>query len=130
MLEGVALNARWMQQPVERFCRRRLDPIAFIGGGALSPLWAQTFADVLQREIRVVADPVHANVRGAAFLAGIALGELTAEDVPQRVSVTDAYIPDTGRAALYDGLFAEFVKIYKATKPIYARLNRGARSSA
>ena len=82
VLEGVALNARWMQQPVERFCLRRLDPLAFIGGGALSPLWAQTFADVLQREIRVVADPVHANVRGAAFLAGIALGELTAEDVP------------------------------------------------
>jgi len=129
VLEGVALNARWMQQPVERFCGRRLDPIAFIGGGALSPLWAQTFADVLQREIRVVADPVHANVRGAAFLAGIALGELTAQDVPARVPVAETYVPDARRAALYDGLFAEFVKIYKATKPIYARLNRRTRSS-
>ncbi len=85
MLEGVALNARWMQRYVEKFCGGRLDPIRFIGGGALSPLWSQTFADVLQREILAVADPVHANVRGAAFLAGIALGELTAEDVPQRV---------------------------------------------
>ena len=68
-------------------------------------------------------------MRGAAFLAGIALGELTAEDVPARVPVAEAYVPDSGRAALYDGLFAEFVKIYKATKPIYARLNRGTRSS-
>jgi xylulokinase len=129
VLEGVALNARWMQQPVERFCGRRLEPLAFIGGGALSPLWAQTFADVLQREIRADADPLHANVRGAAFLAGIALGELTAEDVPARVQVAQAYLPDERRAALYDGLFEEFVKIYKATKPIYARLNRGTRSS-
>ncbi len=129
VLEGVALNTRWMQQPVERFCGRRLDPIAFIGGGALSSLWAQTFADVLRREIRAVADPVHANVRGAAFLAGIALGELTADDVPARVQVADTYVPDSRRAALYDGRFKEFVKIYKATKPIYARLNRGTRSS-
>lgn len=129
VLEGVALNARWMQQPVERFCGRRLEPIAFIGGGALSPLWAQTFADVLRREIRTDADPMHANVRGAAFLAGIALGELTAEDVPARVRVAASYVPDPARAALYDRLFAEFVKIYKATKPIYARLNRGTRSS-
>ena len=74
--------------------------------------------------------PVHANVRGAAFLAGIALGELTAEDVTARVPVTEAYVPDARRAALYDGLFAEFVKIYKATKPIYGRLNRGTRSSS
>lgn len=129
VLEGVALNARWMHQHVERFCKARLDPIAFIGGGALSPLWSQIFADVLQREIRASADPVHANVRGAAFLAGIALGKLTAEDVPARVATAAAFTPDAGRAALYDRLFAEFVKIYKATKPIYARLNRASRSS-
>ena len=131
VLEGVALNARWMQQPVERFCRRRLDPIAFIGGGALSPLWAQTFADVLQREIRAVADPVHANVRGAAFLAGIALGELDRGRRPgARSASRTRTFPTARRAALYDDLFAEFVKIYKATKPIYARLNRGTRSTS
>ncbi len=129
VLEGVALNARWMQQHVERFCGGALDPVRFIGGGALSPLWAQIFADVLRREIRAVADPVHANVRGAAFLAGIALGELTADDVPDRVGVAATFRPDPARAARYDPLFAEFVKIYKATKPIYARLNRGTRSS-
>lgn len=129
VLEGVALNARWMQRYVETFCGGPLDPIRFIGGGALSPLWAQIFADVLRREIRAVEDPVHANVRGAAFLAGIALGELTAEDVPTRVGVAATYRPDPARAERYDALFDEFVKIYKATKPIYARLNRRTRSS-
>lgn len=123
VIEGVALNARWMQQPVERFCGRRLDPIAFIGGGALSPLWAQVFADVLGREVRAVADPVHANVRGAAFLAGIALGEMSAGDVPARVRIAGRFSPDPARSVVYDRLFAEFVKVYKATKPIYRRLN-------
>lgn len=123
VMEGVALNARWMQHHVERFCRRRLDPIAFIGGGALSPLWCQTFADVLQREIRAAADPVHANVRGAAFLAGIALGELRVEDVPRRVATAAVYRPDESRRALFDERYAALVKVYRATKPIYARLN-------
>ena len=48
-LEGVALNTRWMQHYVERFTRRELDPLAFIGGGARSPLWCQVMADVLGR---------------------------------------------------------------------------------
>ena len=123
VIEGVALNTRWMQQPVEKFCGRRLDPIAFIGGGARSELWSQIFADVLGREIRAIADPVHANVRGAAFLAGIALGELRAEDVPARVRTAAVFTPDPARRELYDRLFAEFVKVYKATRPIYRRLN-------
>ena len=78
VLEGVALNARWMQQAVERFCRRRLDPIAFIGGGARSALWAQIMADVLGRRVQRVADPSSANLRGAALLAFTALGEIGA----------------------------------------------------
>ena len=64
-LEGVALNVRWMQGPVERFARRRLDPMAFVGGGARSELWCQIMADVLDREVRQIADPIDANVRGA-----------------------------------------------------------------
>ncbi len=129
VLEGVALNARWMQAAVERFCRRRLEPITFIGGGARSPLWCQIFADVLGREIRAAADPVHANVRGAAFLAGLALGELTVEEIPARVAIAATYTPDPANAGVYDDLYAAFVKLYKATKPIYARLNARTRSS-
>jgi xylulokinase len=130
VMEGVALNARWMQEPVERFCRRRLDPIAFIGGGATSPLWSQIFADVLQREIRATAEPVHANVRGAALLAAVALGELDIAAIPERVPVGAVYEPDGARAARYDELFAAFVAAYKATRPIYRRLNTPNRSPA
>lgn len=32
VFEGVALNTRWLLQAVERFTRRRLEPIRFIGG--------------------------------------------------------------------------------------------------
>ena len=86
-LEGVALNLRWMQGPVERFARRRLEPLAFVGGGARSELWCQIMADVLDREVRQIADPIDANVRGAALLAGLALDALSVDDIPGRVAV-------------------------------------------
>ena len=122
-LEGVALNLRWMQRPVERFAKRRLDPLAFVGGGARSELWCQIMADVLRREVRQVADPVDANVRGAALLAGLALGELRVEDIPGRVSVAASYRPRPETRATYDALFEAFRGLYKSTRRLYRRLN-------
>lgn len=123
VLEGVALNARWMLDGVERFVRQPFADLRFIGGGALSPLWCQIFADVLDRRILRVADPVNANVRGAAFLAGLALDELAPADIPARAPVDAAYDPDPATRATYDELSRELRALYKRTRGIYARLN-------
>jgi xylulokinase len=122
-LEGVALNLRWMQRPVERFAKRRLDPLAFVGGGARSPLWCQIMADVLDREVQQIADPVDANLRGAALLAGLALGELRVQDIPDRVAVAATYSPRTEHRATYDKLFEAFRGLYKSTRSLYRSLN-------
>ncbi len=124
VLEGVALNSRWLLQAVERFTRRRLDPIRFIGGGARSEVWCQIFADVLGATIEQVADPVNANARGAAMLAAVALGELEFDQVPDRVQVARSYVPDPAASGLYDELFGEFVGLYRRNRKAHARLNR------
>ena len=124
VLEGVALNSRWLLRAVERFTRRRLEPIRFIGGGARSDVWCQIFADVLGATIEQVADPVNANARGAAMLAAVALGELTFDQVPERVQVARSYSPDPAAAGLYDELFGEFVGLYRRNRKAHARLNR------
>jgi xylulokinase len=116
VLEGVALNARWMQLHVERFCRRPLEPIAFIGGGARSPLWAQIMADVLDRTVERAADPVNAGVRGAGLLGWVALGELTVEDLHGRAAVAATHAPRAEHRALYERLFAAFQAQYKASR--------------
>jgi xylulokinase len=125
VFEGVALNARWLLGAVERFTRHRLEPIRFIGGGARSDVWCQIFADVLGRTIEQVADPVNANARGAAMLAAVALGELTFDQVPDRVRVARAYPPDPAHTGLYDGLFREFTGLYRRNRKAHARLNSG-----
>jgi xylulokinase len=123
VFEGVALNTRWLLAAVERFTRQRLEPIRFIGGGARSGPWCQIFADVLGRTIEPVTDPVNANTRGAGMLAAVALGELTFDEIPDRVTVSASYRPDPRTAGLYARLYDEFVGIYRRNHKAHARLN-------
>ncbi|HEX2736830.1 MAG TPA: FGGY-family carbohydrate kinase, partial [Acidimicrobiia bacterium] len=122
--EGVAYNSRWLLETVERFTKHTLDPITMIGGGAASPVWCQIHADVLDRTIKQAAEPILANVRGAAFLAGLALGELTIDDVSANVEIARTFEPEPANRAIYDELYEEFVDVYKRNRKMFARLNR------
>ena len=123
VLEGVAYNLRWLLAAEEKFVGRRLEPLRFVGGGAQSELWCQILADVFGRPIRQIAEPNHAVVRGAAYLALVALGRLTLEHVPELVRVNRTYLPAAQNAQVYDELFAEFLQAYRANKRLFARLN-------
>jgi len=122
--DGVAFNSRWLFEAVEKFVGRRLDSLAFIGGGANSDQWAQIHADVLGREIRQVADPVLANARGAALITLMALGRIRVEQIPDMVEIRRTFTPDPSTTDEYGVLFGEFVALYKQTKGIFKRLNR------
>ena len=123
-LEGVAYNCRWVLQYVEKFIGRPMETLNIIGGGANSALWCQIFADVLNRRIRQVRDPIQANLRGAALLAAVALGRLRLEDIPKCTEIAAVFDPDPKNRAIYDELFGEFLNIYKKNRGIYRRLNR------
>ncbi len=123
VFEGVAYNSRWLLDVVEKFAKKPMDGLNFIGGGARSDLWCQIHADVLNREIRRVANPQQANVRGAAFLASVALGHATAEDLASKVKIERTFLPDPANHALYEDLYGQFKALYKANKGIHAKLN-------
>jgi xylulokinase len=97
-----------------------------VGGGANSDLWCQICADVLNRTIHQVRDPVEANARGAGILAAVALGYGQFEDIAVGVAIANTYVPDPGRHRRYQALFHEFLQIYKKNRRIYARLNQNA----
>ena len=123
VLEGVALNTRWSLGYVEKFAGRRLDPIRMVGGGARSELWCQIFADILDREILQLQDPVCANARGAAFIAWVGLGELTFDQLPDLVPVNESYKPDPERRQLYDGMYEAFLELHKRNSSLFKKLN-------
>ncbi len=123
VFEGVALNSAWLLGAVEKYCKRRFDSLAFVGGGANSDLWSQMHADATGRTIRQIADPVLANVHGAGLLTLLALGHLAVADIPGTVTVKATYQPDPGAGEVYAGLLKEFVNLYEKTKGIHKRLN-------
>ncbi|HUI25893.1 MAG TPA: FGGY-family carbohydrate kinase, partial [Candidatus Kryptonia bacterium] len=123
VLEGVAFNTRWLLRPFEKFLGRRLDAINIVGGGANSNVWCQIFADVLDRPIRQIKDPIQANVRGAAFVAAVGLGKMSFADVPVLVEHHREYQPKSAHRRVYDAHFREFVNLYRRNKGIYRRLN-------
>jgi xylulokinase len=122
VLEGVACHARWLHDAVERFAKRRLEPVRIIGGGAQSDLWGPMHADVLDRWIERVEDPASAVLRGAALLAAIGMRAVDAGDLRTLVSVDRAFTPESGRRAVYDRLFAEMPRLHKAQRGLHRRL--------
>ncbi|HET8561346.1 MAG TPA: FGGY-family carbohydrate kinase [Marmoricola sp.] len=123
VLEGVALNLRWLVEAADRVVGRRLDPLRIVGGGARSQLWCRIVADVLGRPVLRIADPLLAGLRGMGLVAGVALAEIGWDDVPALVPVADRLDPDPGTRACYDRLFAEFPGLYRRQRRMFGRLN-------
>jgi len=123
VLEGVALNARWLLDAVEGFVKRPFPRLRILGGGAACDLWCQIHADVLRRPIERVDDPMYSNLRGAGLFAGMALGRLQLADIPRLVKVHDTFEPDAGDVATYDGIYHEYKRLYGRLRGVYAKLN-------
>jgi xylulokinase len=123
VLEGVAYNLNWLLAAQEKFIGRRYAELKFSGGGAQSDLWCQILADVFDRPIRQIDQPNHAIVRGAAYLALIALGRLQIDEVPSIVKSNKTFKPRLENRAVYDRMVGEFVQAYRANKSLFRRLN-------
>ncbi len=123
VLEGVAYNSRWLFSCVERFCGGHLDSLRFIGGGAESALWAQIFADVIDRPILRVEQPKLSNLRGAALIAFCGIGELDFDAVPSRVKVASTTEPRRANREVYDRGYDTFRTLHKTLQPVFKKLN-------
>ncbi|MBX3314736.1 MAG: FGGY-family carbohydrate kinase [Actinobacteria bacterium] len=124
VLEGVSLNLRWLQGPVEKFVGRTMSHYVFYGGGARSDLWSQIMADVLDKPVHQLASPGFANSLGTAIFAFDRLGMVDADDLAARVQVRAVREPDPSTRTRYDDLAATFTEAFKRTRPISRRLTR------
>ncbi|MEQ9364668.1 MAG: FGGY-family carbohydrate kinase, partial [Leptospirales bacterium] len=124
-LEGVALNTRWMLEPVRTFLRRKPEAITIAGGGGASRVWCRIFADVLGMRVRQLEQPVQANAVGAAAIARVGMGQATFAELAQHTSYRAEYEPNPRNAKVYDQSFEVCKEIYFRLKPIYRRLNGG-----
>jgi xylulokinase len=122
-LEGVALNARWMIQPVERLLGRAVPGLTMLGGGGNSSVWCQIFADVLGRPIRQLAEPMQANAVGAAYIAFTGLGLIDFATAASQTRYRRTYQPHAANQSIYAASFANFTELYRRLRPLYRRIN-------
>jgi xylulokinase len=123
VLEGVAMNLRWMKAPVEKFAKRRFSHFVFYGGGAESDAWSQILADVLAIPVHQMSNPQYATCLGAGLLAFQRLGMLGFEDFAPLLPVHRVYAPNPANRQVYDEMSAQFVNAFKKTRPIFRALN-------
>ncbi|MFX0083285.1 MAG: FGGY-family carbohydrate kinase [Candidatus Hodarchaeota archaeon] len=137
IFEGVAYNVKWLLSVIEKFIRKWvikelgrpknstiIPELNIIGGGAQSDIWCQIFADILDRKIKQVADPIQANARGAAYIASVGLGYLKWDEIQRCCEISKEYTPNPENRKIYDKLFVEYVNIYKVINKTYKRLNK------
>ena len=98
VLEGVALNLRWILDAVDGATGRR-GPLRAIGGGAQSDLWLQILADILAQPIERVGDSRFAGALGAALCGAVAVGDLASlRAIRDRIHVDRTFVPDPAAA--------------------------------
>lgn len=123
VLEGVALNVRWLFGYYEKFLKREVASLRVMGGGAQSDLWCSIMASTLDRQVVQVADPLNAQLRGVALWTRVCSGELTLEQAAAMVPIARTFTPDPFDRTVYDRHFTEYRKVYGSLKGFYRRMN-------
>lgn len=108
IMEGVALNLRWLRRPAEKFTKRTFDEALYYGGGAESTEWCQIMADVLGISVHQSDSPSSLTCVGAGMLAHERLGNVTFDDIAGSVRTRAVFEPRPELAGLYDDLYGGF----------------------
>jgi len=121
VMEGVALNARWLFDTYEKFCKRRIDSVRILGGGAQSDLWCSMYAGILDRPVEKVAHPRDAQLVGAGLWALVSLGEMALPEAASRVHVERTFDSADCDRDVYQSAYADYRGLYKRLKGLGRR---------
>ena len=124
VLEGVALNVRWLYGYYAKFLGQKSPRHPdLLGGGAQSDLWCGILASTLNVRMEQVAEPLHAQLRGVALWTRVCLGELTVHEAARLVPVAGIFEPEPREVRTYNELFDDFRHAHSAVKGLYRRFN-------
>jgi xylulokinase len=122
VLEGTALQMRWLADEVQDALGVPFETIRFVGGGASSDLWSAIMADVVGRPIDQLANPRHANARGAGLMAFVSTGQLTLDEVAALVPVRAHYEPSPSTRHMWDERLCVFRDLHDVLAEPVSRL--------
>lgn len=121
--EGLMFHLNWVRQNIEAFIKRPLTHFLLYGGGSKSIQMSQILADVSGIPVHQIADEDYVGVRGAAFLAFIQQGLMTADQIADRIHLRRVLHPIPGNLEIYRQRYNDFRLAFKHSRPLFTRLN-------
>jgi xylulokinase len=124
IVEGVAFALRDSLE-IMKDLGTKMDEVRLIAGGAKSPFWRKTIANVFGLPI-AIPEKTEGPAMGAAILAGVGTGvfqdffETTERILPVAMRVD----PDMKEHAQYTALYQQFTKLYPALKGHFAETGK------
>ncbi|MBU2515208.1 FGGY-family carbohydrate kinase [bacterium] len=123
VMEGVSFNSKAALGPVERFLGKKMDFIRMAGGGALSDVWAQIYADVLNIPIHQLEEPHKVTCRGTGLVGFSRLGLIKTDEIPKLVQIKRIFEPIKENVALYNKMYDQYRQIFKKNSAVFKSLN-------
>lgn len=120
LMEGVAYALRHNLETAAE-AGVTVEDLYAVGGSANSGIWTQIKADVTQRTV-YVTDSDEATTRGAAILAGVAMGVYPGfgEAVERLLTVKRRYRPQEGLTSVYGDRYEIYRRLYPALEHLMA----------
>jgi xylulokinase len=124
VMEGVAFNTKAALKPVEKFLGRKMEMLRMAGGGALSDIWAQIYANVLEIPIHQLDEPQKVTCRGTGLVGFTRLGILAVDKIAPLVKIKQVFEPEKNNIAIYRKLYQQYCQIFKKNSKIFRALNQ------
>jgi len=121
VLEGVGFGIRHNLRTFAEM-GAAVNRIVAVGGGAKSDTWLQIISDICGVPQTLNQVTVGASY-GDAFLAGRAIGVLHADDIHRWVKPERLIVPNADRAALYERMYEQYLKLYTRVREVMHSLN-------
>ncbi|WP_077487811.1 xylulokinase [Sinomonas mesophila] len=119
IMEGVAMVLRRMIDSTTRL-GVHVEEIISLSGGSKSDAWCQIKADATQTPVHTLRGAESAACRGAALIAGAAVGLLDSAVPVARsgIELDRSFKPRPENAEVYDQLFSRYMTLQESLKPL------------
>jgi xylulokinase len=124
MMESICFSHRRNLNTYQERTGNILESIRVVGGGAVSDVWMQILADVLQITVQVPDAPRYTGTLGAFYCAALGLGWIKDLDgVADAVRIQKEYRPNPANREVYERNYRVYEKLHPTLLDVHTELN-------
>lgn len=124
IMESICYTHRRYLENYENTTQKKLSSIRVVGGGAVSDLWMQMLADILQTTVEVPEAPRYTGAMGTYYCAMVGLGYIKNYDsIYDAVKIERTFRPRVENAEIYNKLYHIYLELHPTLHDLYGAIN-------